>query len=334
MPKNKNKTGVISTIIICLFLIAIAVVAIVYRQRIIDQVSYWSYKPSTQISDLIAKTGMNDNGKFYFYASQPALYTSSNASAFNAACEKVETTAAILGCYNGNKIFIYDVTDKQLDGINEVTAAHETLHAIYARLDNSEKTKVDKMVEAEYQKISGDKYYADLTAYYAKAEPGQRDNELHSIIGTEIANLSPDLEKYYDQYFSNRQEVVNYDMKYTSVFKSLKTRADQLVSQLDTLSASINTRTTQYNTDANQLNNDIAAFNAKATSGDFTSQAEFNSERATLVARVNALEAIKLNIQSDKTTYESLLNEYNSIATESKKLYDSINSSLVSSPSL
>ena len=308
--------------------------AIVYRQRIIDQVSYWSYKPSTQISDLIAKTGMNDNGKFYFYASQPALYTSSNASAFNAACEKVETTAAILGCYNGNKIFIYDVTDKQLDGINEVTAAHETLHAIYARLDNSEKTKVDKMVEAEYQKISGDKYYADLTAYYAKAEPGQRDNELHSIIGTEIANLSPDLEKYYDQYFSNRQEVVNYDMKYTSVFKSLKTRADQLVSQLDTLSASINTRTTQYNTDANQLNNDIAAFNAKATSGDFTSQAEFNSERATLVARVNALEAIKLNIQSDKTTYESLLNEYNSIATESKKLYDSINSSLVSSPSL
>lgn len=295
---------------------------------------YWNYKPTAQVAALFSKTGMNDNGKFYFYASQPTLYTSSNAGEFNSACEKVEATTAILGCYNGSKIFIYDVTDQKLDGINEVTAAHETLHAIYSRLSDTERSKVDSMVEAEYKKISGDKYYADLTAYYAKAEPSQRDNELHSIIGTEIANLSPDLEKYYDQYFSDRQKVVNYNIKYTSVFKSLKSQADQLSAQLDELSSSINARTKQYNADASQLNNDIAAFNNLATSGGFTSQAVFNSQRAALVARMNALEAEKTSIKSDTARYESLLSEYNSIATESKKLYDSIDSSLVSSPSL
>jgi hypothetical protein len=331
---NKNKTGTVSTIVICLFLVAVTLAAITYRQKILDQVLYWSYKPTTQVADLISKTGMNDTGKFYFYASQPTLYMPSSAKAFNTACEKIETTTAILGCYSGNKIYIYNITDEKLDGINEVTAAHETLHAIYVRLSSSEKAKVDKMVEAEYGKISSDSYYADLTSYYDKAEPGQRDNELHSIIGTEIANLNPDLEKYYDQYFSNRQEVVNYNVKYKSVFKSLKSKADQLGTQLDSLSASIKTRTEQYNADANKLNSDIATFNASVSAGNFTSQTEYNNQRAALVARSNALEASRQALKSDIANYESLLSEYNSIATESKKLYDSIDSSLVSSPSL
>jgi hypothetical protein len=188
---------------------------------------------------------MNDNGKFYFYASQPAMYTSATASEFNNVCEKIEATTAILGCYNGTKIFIYKISDKRLDGISEVTAAHETLHAIYARLDETEKTKVDELVEAEYKKIANNKYYSDLTAYYAKAEPGQRDNELHSIIGTEIADISPKLEEYYGKYFSNRQKVVDLDIKYSNVFKSLKLKADKLGVQLDALSTSIASRTKQ-----------------------------------------------------------------------------------------
>lgn len=334
MSKNRKRTGFISAIVVCLFLIATSLVVVAYRQRILDQIAFWSYKPTPAIASLADRAGLNDNGKFYFYASQPVVYNTQTASDFNRVCDKVESTTAILGCYNGSRIFIYDVKDKKLDGINEVTAAHETLHAIYARLQDREKDKIDKLIEAEYKKIAGDKYYSDLVDYYAAAEPGQRNNELHSIIGTEVANISPDLEKYYDRYFSNRQDVVDLDIKYSNVFKNLKTKADKLSLQLDSLSVSISDRTKQYNADATALNKDIALFNTKAANGDFSTQAQFDSERATLVGRVSALEKTRLSIKADVSRYETILNEYNSIATQSKKLYDTINSTLVSSPSV
>lgn len=331
MPQNKKKAGIISTIIICLLLIVASFFAIAYRQRILDQVAYWSYQPSSEVSSLIDRTGMNDNGKFYFYASQPSIHTKDTADEFNSVCEKVEATTAILGCYNGTKIYIYKIDDKRLDGISEVTAAHETLHAIYSRLDDNEKSKIDDLLEAEYKKIADNKYYSDLTAYYSRAEPGQRANELHSIIGTEIANISQELEDYYGRYFSDRQKIVDLDIKYSNAFKTLKIKADKLGVQLDALSVSISSRTKQYNADAIKLNNDIAAW---AASGDFSSQEQFDDDRNDLINRVSALEAYRIGIKNDITRYEKLLNEYNSVATESKKLYDAINSTLVSSPSI
>ena len=36
---------------------------------------------------------------------------------------------AVLGCYANREISIFNVTDQRLDGIREVTAAHEMLHA-------------------------------------------------------------------------------------------------------------------------------------------------------------------------------------------------------------
>jgi hypothetical protein len=307
---------------------------LVYRQRIIDQVTVWGYSASSETTDLVKRAGMNDNGIFYYYASQPTLYSPSTATSFNKICNNNETSTAILGCYSGSRIYIYLVTDPQLDGISEVTAAHETLHAIYSRLSESEKTRVDKMLEDEYKVLSKDSYYSDLLSFYSTYEPGQRDNELHSIIGTEVANLSPELEAYYDQYFTNRQDVVNLDIKYSSVFKTLKAEADALSGKIDSLLSTITSLSNQYNSDAQQLQTDINSFNTRAQSGGFSSQAEFNSERAVLTGRASALDATRATIQSDYATYQSMVTQYNSYATQSKKLYDTITSTLVSSPSL
>jgi hypothetical protein len=307
---------------------------ITYRQRIIDQITVWLYKPSSEATLLAKQAGLNDNGLFYYYASQPKLYDSSTAADFNKVCNKTEITTAILGCYSGNDIYIYLVTDKQLDGISQVTAAHETLHAIYSRLSESEKTRVNNLLEIEYQTLSKDKYYSDLLAFYSSYEPGQRDNELHSIIGTEVAKLNPELESYYDQYFVNRQDVVNLDAKYSGVFKSLKDKADALSAQIDILLTTITSLSSQYNSDAQILRDDINSFNVRAQSGGFTSQTQFNNERAILTNRAAQLDATRATIQSDYKNYQSMVDEYNSYATQSKKLYDTINSTLVPTPSL
>jgi hypothetical protein len=332
--KNKKRAGIVSTIVICFILLSISFVAITYRQRILDQITVWSYQPSSDIINVISKAGMNDGGKFYFFANRPALYTNNELQQFNDACENIEISTAILGCYTGTKIHVRQITDEKLEGVSEVTAAHETLHAVYDRLDDGEKSRVNTLLEAEYKKIVNDKYYSDLIAYYAKAEPGQRSNELHSIIGTEITDISPQLEEYYARYFSNRQTVVDLHTKYNYAFKALKIKANKIEAQLNALIASVNAKKKRYNIDATNLNNDIADFNSRAENGGFSSQAQFDNERAALVARAADLDDAKAAIKADIARYEMLLNEYNSAAAASKKLYDAIDNKLVPSPSL
>ena len=307
----------------------IAGVVVLNRQRILDQITVWQYQPTAEVSGLVDRAGMNSEGKFYYLASQPKLDSSSD---FNSECDRVENVTSILGCYSNSRIYIYNVTDLQLDGIREVTATHETLHAIYDRMSDDEKKQVDVLIEAEYKKLSTDNDFADLMSYYAKAEPGQRDNELHSIIGTEVQTISLELEAYYDKYFTNRQEVVALNAKYGSVFKSLKDQANVLAAKLDTLSAYITTKSAEYNADVQAINNDIAAFNVRATKGDFTSQAQFNSQRAVLTKRLADAQALRTSIDESIAQYTEMLGEYNSLATQSQKLYSVIDSTLAPAP--
>ncbi len=304
---------------------------IVNRQRVVDQITVWQFHSTSEINTLVDRAGMNDNGKFYYLASQPKLDATSD---FNNECNRIENVTAILGCYSGSRIYIYDVTNKQLDGVREITATHETLHAVYVRLSTDEQSKVNTLLETEYKKLENNKDYTDRMAFYARTEPGERDNELHSVIGTEIANISPALETYYSKYFSDRQKVVALDIKYNSVFQKLETRANELARQLNTLALSISNDSTQYNADAQVLNDDIVAFNNRAENGQFLSQAQFTSERSVLSDRVVELDAMRTSINNDITNYNSILIEYNSIASESKKLYNSINSTLAPAPSV
>ncbi len=331
LQQNHKKTGILPSLAISLLLIVITSLFIIFRQRVVDQITVWQFHPTAEVSALVDKAGMNDNGKFYFLASKPIL---DGTKQFNTECGRVESVTSILGCYSNNHIYVYNVTDKQLDGIREVTAAHETLHAIYDRMSDSEKRIIDSLIEVEYKKLQGDKDFSDIMAFYARTEPGQRDNELHSIIGTEVANINPELEAHYNQFFKNRQSVVKLDVQYSSVFKGLKARADELEKQYNALSFSISVRTAQYNADAIILNNDITSFNQRASNGSFSSLSQFNSERYTLTSRAASLEATRQSINDDITKYKAILNEYNSIASESKKLYDVIDSNLAPSPSV
>lgn len=331
LRRKFSKSTIIVNIVVGLMLVASSLLIVANRQRIIDQITVWQFHSTSIIAGLVDRAGMNDNGKFLYLASQPVLDATQN---FNNECDRIENTTSILGCYSNYRIFIYDVTDKKLDGVREVTASHETLHAAYSRLDSFEKDKINVLLEAEYKKLENNKDYSDRMAFYARTEPGERDNELHSVIGTEIANINPDLEKYYDNYFSDRQKVVTLNTKYSSVFINLKSHANVLLAQLNALSAGIVSATEKYNSDVKTLNADIIEFNRRADNGSFKTQSQFNSERAVLSARVYELDVNRAKIDSDLALYDQTLAEYNSIASESKKLYNSIDSTLAPAPSV
>jgi len=336
MSQQNNKIAKATiTIIICLILTGLFYLAVLNKQLIIDQITVLQYKPSSEVVSLADNTGLGSYGIFLFMASQPMLAkTAGEVKTFNSVCSDIERTTSILGCYSNYRIYLYDVTDAQLDGVKETTAAHETLHAAYLRMNKDEKNAVDVLLEAEAKKLETNKDFAERMAYYDRNEPGQRDNELHSVIGTEIAIISPELETYYKKYFSDRQKVVTLNAKYISVFQELTAKADALLAQLNALSENISTSSSQYNADTKSLNADIAAFNSQASNGSFKSQSEFNSQRAALSARVVALGQYRGTINGNMSKYDTILAEYNSIASQSKKLSNSLDSTLAPAPSV
>ena len=117
-------------------MVAGAILAVVNRQQIIDEITLWQYQPSEQIATIASRAKMSDTGKRMFYISKPQI---KSANEFNEDCRRVEKGNAILGCYNqsSGEIYVYDVTNPELDGVKEVTAAHEMLHAAWARLGSA-----------------------------------------------------------------------------------------------------------------------------------------------------------------------------------------------------
>jgi len=331
MDKKNSKFGLKLSSVIGLFLAIALIIGYINRQYIIDQAIVWAFKPTAGVVNLADRSGMNDGGKFLYLASQPQIQESQD---FNLSCSRIEAVTSILGCYSNGQIYVYNVTDPQLDGVREVTAAHETLHAAYIRLSSADKSVLDNLLEAEYKKLISDVSFQQKMAFYDRTEPGQRNNELHSVIGTEVAVVSPELETYYDRYFSNRQAVVALNAKYITVFKSLESRANELKTQLDTISADISTRSAQYNADVVAMNSAIADFNYRADNSMFDSQYQFNQQRSSLVNRVNVLNNDKNEIDNQVVTYNALVIEYNSLATQSQKLYNSMDSTLAPAPSI
>lgn len=294
-----------------------------------DTVSFWRFQPTAAVAQLNDAIALTDQGTFLFYASQPSL---DGNRTFDTNCDRKEANTAILGCYAAEKIYLFDVTDERLKGIEEVTAAHELLHAVYQRLSLTEKGEVDRLVDAEYETLKSDTKLAQRMAFYDRTEPGERRNELHSIIGTEAQTVSPALEAHYAKYFKDRKKIVAYHDSYQQVFTELESQRETLSSQLDSLSKEIKRLSQQYNSDAQQLDADITTFNTRATNGSFSSQSQFLQERASLVAKVDELTAQRAMINAKVAAYDKLRTQYNDTVTTSNDLYKSIDSSLAPAP--
>ncbi|TAL15235.1 hypothetical protein EPN95_00470 [Patescibacteria group bacterium] len=332
---NKKRSA-LPTIMSIAFTVAISAAVgwvILNRQFVLDQLNVWWFKPGSDVTNVITRAGMSDQGKFFYFASEPAIET---APQFNNDCQQQETGNAILGCYSGKRIYVYAVTNTQLDGIEEVTAAHETLHAIWDRMSDSDRASVGALLEAAFTKIN-DPTLNDRMAYYNRTEPGERLNELHSILGTEYANLGPALEAHYAKYFSDRSKVVALHTSYESVFDNLKKQSDALAAELDALKGTINANTKEYNAEAVSINNDAIALKASADSVDRTSASQvnaYNAKRQALLDRLNALDALRAEINSETDEYNAKVTEYNNIVTSTNNLNNSINSTLAPTPSV
>ena len=321
-PKSRKK-AIFFAIILPLIWVVGGTLIFANFQNIRDALTAWQYPLDAQVKTLATEAGLNSRGDYLLQISRAQL---DDSASFNANCQIKETQAILLGCYSGQRIYVFNVTDSQISGIKSVIAAHEMLHAAYQRLSSTERNRVDAMISAEIPHIQNPEIL-DLLKVYAKSEPGQELNELHSLLATEEKSLPSDLENYYKQYFTDRQKVVaNYDA-YKQVFDNLNSQAQNLQNQLANEKTAIQKATNDYLTNSRKLSSDIDDFNNCAkTTGCFANQADFAAQRAALISRQNQLATDKTALDAQVDKYNKDVAALNALGVEAQKLNQNLDS--------
>lgn len=332
--RGHSAAGALISVVIALSVLATASWMLLNRSYIVDQLAVWQYQPDAAIEQLVLESGMGDKGKFYFYASHPILHESQDA--FNAACPRQEKASAILGCYASGQIHVYDVPDERLAAVPAVTAAHEMLHAAWDRLPESEREYIGELLQVEYSKLqsSADSDLESRMAYYERTSPSDINNELHAIIATETSDIAEELEAHYDQYFEDRQQVVEMYSSYNDQFADLSRSAETLKQELERTSVEIQQMVDQYNTSIDTLNDDILVFNARAAGMYYQDEASFSRDRDTLSQRADELEQLRTTIDVKANEYEQKRLVYNEQVDESNSLLQALDSTLAPAPSI
>lgn len=289
------------------------------RQAIFDWYKLRDYAPSAEVVSLSVATTMTDKGTHIFYVYHPEL---NDRVTFNQNCTESEESI-VLGCYVQNQgIYLYDVDDDRLQGIEEVTAAHEMLHAAYDRLSVNERKKVDALTSQVFLGLSDGRIKKTIEAYRAK-DPSVVPNELHSIIGSEVRDIPQELEDYYRQYFKDRSVVVGYSERYESEFSKREQQATAYKAQLDSLRAEVDALNEQLSNQAATLTKEYAQLQSERSSAE---PATFNAKvRAynTKVAGYNQ----SVNVVSIKIDqYNQLVEQYNTVVVEENELIKAIDS--------
>lgn len=308
----------ISTLFLVVLLSLLAFTAWRY-QEVYDWWRLRDYEAPARIAELADNTRMNDTGRKLFYVHHPEL---NDREAFNRNCSGFEQTI-VLGCYITHQaIYIFDVDDPKLEGIEEVTAAHEMLHAAYDRLSSSEKADVDRMTTAAFDGLN-DERLNKVVKSYKERDSSVVPNELHSILATEVRNLPEELENYYRRYFSNRLAVVELSESYEAIFTRQQNRISDLSTQISALESKLRNDKASIESLEAQLAAESQRLNRLRNQGRTE---EYNAAVPGFNASVNRYRQLVESYNADVNRLNDMIHEYNSLAIEQKQLINSINS--------
>jgi hypothetical protein len=305
-----------SSIITLVLLLGATAAIVSQRQAIIDWGLLRGYTPPATVAQLARTDTMTAHATHLFYVNHPQVTA---GTAFTTHCPAGGEKTVVLGCYMGNDrgIYVYAVSDQRLTGVEQVTAAHEMLHAAYRRLSGNQRSKVDAMLVDYYQHDLRDQRIKDTIAAYTKSEPRDVVNEMHSIFGTEVAQLPAPLETYYKQYFADRSVVTAYTAQYQSEFTSRQNQVAEYDVQLtsikqhiDTNEADLKARKATLDTQSQQLQ----------AARDSNQAAAYNAQVGSYNQSVNEYNALLASTKQLINQYNGLVATRNAVAIEEQQL--------------
>jgi hypothetical protein len=294
------------------------------RQNIADWWRLRQYSAPQDIAVLASDTTMTDYAKRMFYINRPSL---ESKAAFNQHCADESKETAVLGCFRGNRqgIYLYAVTDSRLEGVRQVTAAHEMLHQAYDRLSTKERNHIDQLLENFYEHDLTDEAVKAKLDSYKKQQGTVLVNEMHSIFGTEVRNLTPELETYYKRYFTDRTKVVGYREAYQGEFTRRQELVSQYDAQLSTFKKQITSNKSTLEQEMNFLNSKEKQINQDISNQD---QATYEADVRQYNTTVSEYNALLTTTRDLITQYNDIVGKRNDIAVQEQQLQQALDSRL------
>lgn len=320
-PRKKARRGRLAALLL-LLLAVVGWLTVAGRQALYDWLRLRGYSPPSAIAALAADDQFTASARRVFYVNHPAI---EGKAAFAHSCPNGGKEAAVLGCYVPPQqgIYILQVSDPALDGIEQVTAAHELLHAEYDRLDSATRTKVDGWLEAYYKHGLTDPIIIKQMATYQKTEPNAMVDEMHSVFGTEVANLPTDLQQYYQRYFTNRGLITADYSRYENQFSQRLAAISHDDTQLAAWKTQINSLEADAQSRQTAISNQLQQLSAYRQSGDISA---YNGGVGAFNAAVDSYNAEVAQIHALVQQYNQLVTERNAIALEEQQLVQDISS--------
>ncbi len=281
----------------------------------------WRYDESSMVSEIRRELELTEKGKRIFLATQPAL---EEAESFNEHCNSHEVEVSLLGCYTNDQMYIYEVQLPELVDSHKVTAAHELLHAVWARMSGGERKEVEKWLSKVRQENS-EWVEEELKLYDETAQM----EELYTRVGTKLREIPEELEEHYRKYFQNRLKIVEFYENYQAPFQKLQDENQALREKVLQLGEEIDAGKEEYDRRIAGLKVRIERYNECAdTAGCFKSMAEFQKQRAELEAEDAALENLRLELNAKIDENNKAVAEYQENVKKLGNLSDAMNSNV------
>lgn len=315
-----------SSLYFTLPLLAVVLVVFFNRVSLYDWYKLRSYVAPAPVAALATETTMNQYGTKLFYVNHPSI---EDKATFNSSCREDEQTI-VLGCYiKARGIHILDVTDDRLDGVEQVTAAHEMLHAAYERLGSSEKSRINKLLQDTYEKMNDSRISSNIESY--KAAKADVNNELHSILGTEVASLPADLETYYQKYFNDRKKIVAFSTTYESELTGRKEKVAEDDKMLTSLESQIKANNSRLDAQSNDLKAQKNKLDQLKNSENF---ADYNAGVPAYNRQVSAYNSLINSTNQLIGQYRALLETRNALVADLQTLSKALDSRISTRPEL
>lgn len=317
-------------VIVVVGLIAGGVLGYWNRQMVQDHFAANDFKPDIRVQQVVTDLDLTVEGERVMLATHPTIDGRQN---FNQKCSRSNHTNSghLLGCYVDQRIHLFEVNDDRLDGVVEVTAAHELLHATYARLNQRDKEALAKRLTEVYELIIEDnQVFEQRMEVYEHLSASSFANELHSVLGTEMHDLPDWLEEHYQKWFDDRSAIVDWFDSYNSVFTSLKAEAEALQEKLDASRIEIEDESAVYSQLVEQFNEEWTQFTIQNDSYGFSDDPqEFYRIRDAFDDRRERLDSWREQIEEKIAQYEVLRLELTEIGELSTDLNSQIDSNLL-----
>ena len=293
------------------------------KQAVLDWWHLRNYTPSAALVSLANDDTMTGKARHLLYVNHPQI-TDSNVFSDN--CPAGGEKTVVLGCYVGNDdgIYIYAVSDSRLNGVEQVTAAHEMLHAAYRRLSNKERTTIDAELLDYYNHDLTDQRIKDTIAAYRQSEPNDVVNEMHSVFGTEVANLPPALTKYYSQYFTNRTVITNYTASYQAEFTNRQSQVSTDDAQLSALKLQIDANQALLTAQKAALDDQNSQLQTEQNEGE---DDIYNAGTIGYNQAVNAYNTLLETARAQINQYNTIVDQRNAVALEEQQLSQELSDS-------